>query len=65
MKTIRIQLEDSIYEELDVIGQIEGNDNAKVSAFKRLEAFRKEASRIIDYDRERKEAMNAKYSIVN
>lgn len=65
MKAIRIQPENSIYEELDAIGQIEDNTEAKMSAFKRLEAFRKEITEIIDFDKERGDAMNTKYSTVD
>lgn len=33
----------------------------KLEAFQRLEASRKKATEVIDYDKEREEALNAKY----
>ena len=39
--------------------------NSKIEAFARLEASRKAATESIDYDAEREEAMNEKYSIVD
>ena len=37
----------------------------KMEAFKRLEASRKQSVESFDYEREREEAMNAKYSNIN
>lgn len=39
--------------------------NNKIKAFERLEAYRKECSKTLDYDKEREEAMNEKYGIID
>lgn len=96
MKTISIRLEDSIYEELDVMLESMGQtkqtfyetftrtalrersipfiikatpsyvqENNKLEAFSRLEESRKKFSDSIDYDAERKEAMNEKYGVID
>ena len=41
------------------------NNNNKLEAFSRLEASRKAATKSIDYDAEREEAMNEKYGIID
>lgn len=41
------------------------NHNSKMEAFARLEASRKNAQEAIDVDRERKDAMNEKYGIID
>lgn len=41
------------------------NNNSKLEAFARLEESRKAAAEAIDYDAERKEAMNEKFGIVD
>ena len=38
-----------------------GNVDRKMEAFKRLEASRKRSVEILDYEKEREEALNAKY----
>ena len=41
------------------------NNNRKIEAFERLEAIRKENKKEIDFNKEREEAMNEKYGIVD
>ena len=41
------------------------NNNNRLEAFARLEASRKASAEVIDYDAERKEAMNEKYGVVD
>ena len=41
------------------------NNNSKMEAFARLEASRKNASEVIDLDKEREGAMNEKYGSVD
>lgn len=41
------------------------NNNRKMEAFARLETSRKMATETLDYAKEREEAMNAKYGIVD
>ena len=41
------------------------NNNRKIEAFERLEAIRRENKQEIDFNREREEAMNEKYGIVD
>lgn len=41
------------------------NNNSKLEAFARLEASRKSAKEVIDYDAEREEAMNEKYGSID
>ncbi len=41
------------------------NNNSKLEAFARLEASRKAVSESIDYDAERKEAMNEKFGSID
>lgn len=40
-------------------------DSDKMAAFQRLEASRKRASEQIDYEKEREDAMNAKYGCID
>lgn len=41
------------------------NSNSKLEAFARLEASRKAATKAVDYDVEREEAMNEKFGIID
>ena len=41
------------------------NNNRKIEAFERLEAIRRENKKEIDFNKEREEAMNEKYGIVD
>lgn len=41
------------------------NNNSKLEAFARLEASRKAATELIDYEAEREKVVNEKYSIVD
>lgn len=41
------------------------SSDRKMEAFKRLEAARKKATESLDYEKERKEAMNAKYGNID
>ena len=41
------------------------NNNSKLEAFARLEAYRKAATETINYDVERKEAMNEKFGSID
>lgn len=51
MKTISIILEDSIHEELEV--------------FARLETSRKKSTDVLDYNKERSEALDEKYGVID
>lgn len=42
-----------------------GNVDRKMEAFKRLEASRKRSVEILDYEKEREEALNAKYGNID
>ena len=43
----------------------QSNNNRKIEAFERLEAIRRENKKGIDFNKEREEAMNEKYGIVD
>ena len=43
----------------------QSNNNRKIEAFERLEAIRRENKKEIDFNKEREEAMNEKYGIVD
>lgn len=43
----------------------QSNNNRKIEAFERLETIRRENKKEIDFNKEREEAMNEKYGIVD
>ena len=45
--------------------KMDTSNNKKMEAFKRLEASRKQSAESFDYEKEREDAMNAKYGSVD